>query len=602
MRKNIISVKPFLSLLALVAVLLITSATTLAAARITIVNGDGPDEGFNDPTPAQPVGGNMGTTIGQQRMIAFQKAADIWGMELDSNVEIRIFSSFDPLTCTANSATLGSAGAINIFRNFNGSQFFNTWYHGALADKRSNTDLLPGAADIRARFNSEIGKTGCLPGGGFYYGLDENEPAGQSNLVAVLLHEFAHGLGFSNFVSLSTGAKFNGADDIYMRNIRDNTLNKQWPDMTNAERASSAVNTNNVVWTGANVTAAAPTVLGGTPVVTINSPAAIARDYTAGTASFGPPVTQAGTTGNVVLANDGVGTVTDGCEAISSAVSGNIALIDRGTCGFVVKVKNAQNAGAIGVIIANNAAGAAPGLGGSDSTITIPTLSVSQADGNTIKASLAAGNTVNATLRINPARLAGADSANRVQLYAPNPLEPGSSISHWNTTTFPNQLMEPAINSDLTFSVKPPQDLTLPQMRDVGWFQDRDSDGLADGMDNSLATYRTTATLTRDCSTGEYVAQITLTNRGTSTANGVFLFRATLNGTESSSFAGGSIRVFGTMAPGASGTTTIRFPSSAGAAGARATLFIYGLDTTTFRGNNFSTGTSKLLPACAVAQ
>jgi hypothetical protein len=77
------------------------------AATITIVNVDGPNEGFNDPTPRAPVGGNSGTTLGQQRLIAFQYAASLWGAKLDSTVDIRIQASFDPLTCTATSAVLG---------------------------------------------------------------------------------------------------------------------------------------------------------------------------------------------------------------------------------------------------------------------------------------------------------------------------------------------------------------------------------------------------------------------------------------------------------------------------------------------------------------
>ena len=45
-------------------------------------------------------------------------------------------------------------------------------------------------------------------------------------------------------------------------------------------------------------------------------------------------------------------------------------------------------------------------------------------------------------------------------LAALDPVALGSSISHWEAVAFPNQLMEPAINSDLTNSVTPPQDLT----------------------------------------------------------------------------------------------------------------------------------------------
>ncbi len=51
-------------------------------------------------------------------------------------------------------------------------------------------------------------------------------------------------------------------------------------------------------------------------------------------------------------------------------------------------------------------------------------------------------------------------------LYAPNPVQTGSSVSHWDISALPNLLMEPAINSDLDHTV----DLTLEQMRDIGWF------------------------------------------------------------------------------------------------------------------------------------
>jgi Zn-dependent metalloprotease len=141
----------------------------------------------------------------------------------------------------------------------------------------------------------------------------------------------------------------------------------------------------------------------------VNSPASIAGNYVAGKALFGPPLTSAGLTGDLVLVDDGStvgvppvpGTLSDGCQSpfVNAAqVVGKVAVVDRGTCGFAVKVKNAQLNGAIGVVVANN--GAAFGnMGGADPTITIPSLMVQQGDGNTIKAQLAAG--VNATLRLD---------------------------------------------------------------------------------------------------------------------------------------------------------------------------------------------------------
>ena len=50
-------------------------STAFGAATITILNNDAAGVGFNDATPAAPVGGNSGTTLGQQRLIAFQAAA-----------------------------------------------------------------------------------------------------------------------------------------------------------------------------------------------------------------------------------------------------------------------------------------------------------------------------------------------------------------------------------------------------------------------------------------------------------------------------------------------------------------------------------------------
>ena len=95
---------------ALLVVAGLGASAPATAATITIVNNDGAGEGFNDPTATAPIGGNTGTTIGQQRLIAFQFAADVWGALLPSNVEIRINATFDALTCSATSAVLGSAG------------------------------------------------------------------------------------------------------------------------------------------------------------------------------------------------------------------------------------------------------------------------------------------------------------------------------------------------------------------------------------------------------------------------------------------------------------------------------------------------------------
>src|SRR5215813_5463078 len=91
-------------------VAMLALATSAGAATIIINNTDGVGEGFNDPTPFVPVGGNPATTLGAARLNAFQYAADLAGACLVSNVTIVVNASMDPLTCTSTSAVLGSAG------------------------------------------------------------------------------------------------------------------------------------------------------------------------------------------------------------------------------------------------------------------------------------------------------------------------------------------------------------------------------------------------------------------------------------------------------------------------------------------------------------
>ena len=320
-----------------VLLLCLCATSTASAATFVIVNLDGPGEGFNDPTPVAPVGGNSGTTLGQQRLNLFQKAADVWGAAIESAVPIRIQASFDPKTCSASSAVLGSAGSIQIVRDFSGAPQAGTWYHTALANALAGVDLLPGVDDIRASFNSSIdNNNNCLSGTNWYLGYDHDH-GGDIDLQVVLLHEFAHGLGFSGFTT--TNWRFiNGYPDIYSRFILDNSTGKHWDEMNNGERQTSATNTGNVVWDG-------PAVLAG-------------------------------------------------------------------ATGFLT---------------------------------------------------------------------GGTDVAGHARLFAPNPVQGGSSISHFDTAASPNLLMEPYITSNLGSDL----DLTDEQLFDVGWTPtDTDGDGVADAVDN----------------------------------------------------------------------------------------------------------------------
>ncbi len=126
----------------------------------------------------------------------------------------------------------------------------------------------------------------------------------------------------------------------------------------------------------------------------VTAPAAVAGNYSVveGGLTLNSQLAYTGSkTGNIVQAIDANGT-TQACAPLSngSSVAGNIALIDRGGsgCPFSLKIKNAQNAGAIAVIIINNVGTAPFSMSGSDNTITIPSVMISLANGNTLKANL----------------------------------------------------------------------------------------------------------------------------------------------------------------------------------------------------------------------
>jgi len=504
------------------------ASSAFGAATIVIQNNDAANVGFNDPTPLASVGGNPGTTLGQQRLNAFQFAANIWGATLTSNATITVRANWISLPCTSSSAVLGQAGAVSTWSNFPGAPFSNTLYGSALANALAGFDLDPSNPEIDASFNINLGNSGCLDGVHFYLGLDNNHGA-DTDLVAVLLHEFSHGFGFQSFTNISSGAQSGGFPSIYDRFLFDNTTGKTWAQMTNLERQASAINTGNLAWNGPVVTSQTSSVL-ATPRLRVNSPAAIAGNYAVGTAGFGPAVSSPGQTANLVQALDAADaagpSITDGCSAFTNAgaISGKIALIDRGTCNFTVKVKNAQNAGALAVVIVDNVSAATPpGMGGADATITIPVVSITQANGNTIKAQLGTG--VNATVLLDHSAPGGTDSQGRALVFTPNPIQGGSSVSHWDTSAFPNQLMEPSINGDLTHSVTTPRDLTTSLFQDIGWTTSTTtpantvqfSAGTASGNETAGATTKVDLLVTRTGDTSAAAKVNYATNNATAT-------------------------------------------------------------------------------------
>ena len=155
-------------------------------------------------------------------------------------------------------------------------------------------------------------------------------------------------------------------------------------------------------WTNIFGGISAPIYFDNASNLTVNSPATIAGNYImveSSEAFDSAPAISSPITGDIVLADDGTTFPTEGCSAFvnSGAMAGKIALIRRGTCNFTVKVKNAQLAGAVAVIIMNNNTDAPFSMGGTDTTITIPSVMITQVDGNMLQNALLSG-TVNVSL------------------------------------------------------------------------------------------------------------------------------------------------------------------------------------------------------------
>lgn len=247
--------------LSAIAVVLLLIPVVGNAQSLTIINLDDPGEGLNDPEARAPVGGNDGTTLGEQRLIVLEAAAARWEEFLDLTIDLRAGSSFDPLECESNSAILGQAGPATFLRDFPAAPVANTWYAIALADTLNGTDNASPDDHIGMTFNSTLDEDDdtCLGTGGdnWYYGLDGEVPSGKIALFPVVLHELAHGLGFTTLVNLETGERADNRNDAYMLHLLDTETGTgtAWPDMNDNQRANSAVNDPNVVWSGANVDA-----------------------------------------------------------------------------------------------------------------------------------------------------------------------------------------------------------------------------------------------------------------------------------------------------------------------------------------------------------
>ena len=153
---------------------------------------------------------------------AFEYAVNIWEAELISTVPIRIRAEWRSLA----SGVLGQAIWGSAYANFGGEQHMNTFYPVALAEKITGREINGSAeADIVASFNSQAS---------WYFGIDGNTPSGKMDMVTIVLHEIAHGLGFTDTYDVeetqgTVGLANNGDSvpfifDVFVENKTDQNL------------------------------------------------------------------------------------------------------------------------------------------------------------------------------------------------------------------------------------------------------------------------------------------------------------------------------------------------------------------------------------------
>lgn len=459
------------------------------AAVINIINADAPGVGLNDPTPRPPEGGNSGTTLGAQRMIALQHVADLWASRLVSAVPITLQVSFPDagFGCAVNPEDFVYLAYAGPTAYYTGNPPFPTnpyVYPVALRNAIVGTSADPSTPNIVASFNPKFDSVpDCIPGyAGFWYGIESSiAPApGTLAIVSLATHEFAHGLGFINSVNLQNGSAFPPYRYVWSDWLHDLEIGLRWQDMSDAQRVASAVNDPDLVWTGPNVTGARSVHM--RPPYRLRIDAVIDAGEVK-QAYFGTLLPRTGLTALAAIADDGGASPSEACGPLvnASQMQGRIAVVTRGTCAFSIKSHNAENAGAIATLILNNRAETPgdplPTAASEDFTLRKPTLTVAYQTGLDLLATLGGAPDTPVSAELVPGSPDLGSNAGFARMFAPSTLQPSSSVSH-----FTNELNAPLLmRSDVSGSSFDHIYMTADLLRDAGW-------KLAPGVGNTIFT------------------------------------------------------------------------------------------------------------------
>lgn len=130
---------------------------------------------------------------------AFEYAVSIWESHIESSIPIRIEATWAAL----GENVLGSAGPTNVFADLGVDEALpNTWYPIAQASAMTGIDL---AAEFDIDYDIVVNMSCEFTN--WYFGTDANPPAGDYDIVTVLLHEIGHGLGFTGSISANPTAQ-----------------------------------------------------------------------------------------------------------------------------------------------------------------------------------------------------------------------------------------------------------------------------------------------------------------------------------------------------------------------------------------------------------
>jgi hypothetical protein len=459
--------KPTLAPTALLAICLITPALSQIEFEVTYLDPAGVGF-FDQSTPQINAPGNSGTTLGEQRRIAFEAALASWTPALASSVPIRISAEFLDFGCSGFAGTGAWTASV---RDAPNAFFAGTWEQVNMANARAGFRL-PASVnndfDARVRMNLvyDDPDSGCTPLRNFYYGVDGQTPppAGLLSFLALAVHEVGHTLGFGVLTNLETGQFSGGFPDSWAHFLMDSGSGLRWVEMNDGERAGSAISVDQLVWSGDYVIDALEPTLIRPPQLQLDQPVSGETLFAANIHGFGPYQSQDGITGDLVKADPLLA-----CTPISNDVSGSVVLIQRGSCPFSDKQDNAAAAGALAIVmvdslepdhqnaIVNNAQVGGLAFPG------IPFWTVTRPDGQPL---LDAVSLPQVTLRFDPdGELLGTQDG-LARLYAPADLTPGSSVVHFDTSLFPHAVMRPFIPA-IRFAGG--LDMSPELLWDIGW-------------------------------------------------------------------------------------------------------------------------------------